>query len=69
MRLMAPTALVTALVLGPLAVAADQESEKFHGTWTIVSTQRDGKKVEVPDASTVIFEKDSYRIKEGDKVV
>jgi uncharacterized protein (TIGR03067 family) len=60
------------LFVGALA-AEDRKGDgrkAFQGTWTIVSLERGGKKVEEKvTASTVVFDGDKYRILAGDKAV
>ena len=67
---------VTLLAAGGLA-AQDRRGEgqgdgrkAFQGTWTIVSMELGGKKVEEKvTASTVVFDGDKYKIMAGDKAV
>jgi uncharacterized protein (TIGR03067 family) len=73
------TALLAALLTGLTAGGLTAEGRKddkgdgrkaLEGTWTIVSAERDGKKVEGNvAAATVVFDGDKYKILAGDKAV
>jgi uncharacterized protein (TIGR03067 family) len=70
------TALFVMLLTTCGLVAQDRKGvqndgkKAFQGTWTIVSLERGGKKVEEKvTASTVVFDGDKYRILAGDKAV
>jgi uncharacterized protein (TIGR03067 family) len=65
--------LAAMLVCAVVLLADDKRDEPrkaFQGTWTIVDTKKgDTKDKEPLTAPTVVFDRDKYRIKSGDKVV
>jgi uncharacterized protein (TIGR03067 family) len=63
--------LVVLLVLGGRVTAADKETDKFEGTWSFISGEKDGKAEAAADLKDmkITFAGDKFTVKKGDQVI